>query len=129
MTSLLGEPDILLHGGGGEFTLVEATTKHISAAHHPQQNGILERWHKELGKMCRIHSCLPPQAVKYLRTPQQKLLFFSQMKLKYLDSTVSVLDIKIREFQPNDLVWRTIPHEKKAKHEHVLTELLADLEK
>jgi len=121
MTSLLGEPEILLHDGGGEFTLIEAENKEITAAYHPQQNGILERWHKELGKISRIHQCTPKQAVKYLRTPQQKLLFFSELKLRYLDKTVSVIDYKVRVFKPHDLVWRTVPSRSRAKHEDSFT--------
>ena len=121
LTSLLGEPEILLHDGGGEFTLVEATEKRVSAAHHPQQNGILERFHKELGKMSRIHHTSPNHAVKYLRTTNQKLLFFSQFKIRYLDKTINVLDYKVRTFQPYDLVWRAVPMRKRAKHEQGFT--------
>ena len=101
MISLLGEPDVLVYDGRPEFSeikdlLQEKQKDNPSPAYHPQANGILERWHKELGKMCRIHNCSPPQAVKYLRTPQQKLMFYSQLKLKYLDASINVLEYKVR---------------------------------
>ena len=121
MISLLGAPEILLHDGGGEFSLIKASKKNISVSYHPQQNGIIERWHKELGKMCRIYNTTPQHAVKYLRTPHQRLLFFSELKLRYLDKTINVIDYKVREFKPNDLVWRAIPLRKRAKHEDGFT--------
>ena len=46
MISLLGESETLLHDGGGEFSPINASKKNISASYHPQQNGIIERWHK-----------------------------------------------------------------------------------
>ena len=71
--------------------------------------------------MCRIYNTTPHNAVKYLRTPHQRLLFFSELKLMYLDKTINVIDYKVREFKPNDLVWRAIPLRKRAKHEDGFT--------
>ena len=71
--------------------------------------------------MCRIHNCTPPQAVKYLRSPQQKLMFFSELKLRYLDSSVNVLDYKIRTFKPYDLVWRKVDKRHRAKSDDGFT--------
>ena len=46
------KPVLLSCDNGGEFSLIE-DLKLPHPSEHPQSNGIIERFHKELGKLCR----------------------------------------------------------------------------
>ena len=118
--SVFAEPECLLSDNGPEFNSIE-TPRHKTAANHPQGNSVLERFHKELGAQSRIHNCSPVEAVQYLRTHQQRLLFYSGLKIKYSDSSLAVFDFQLREFEINDLVWRHIPRRSQSKPDDVFS--------
>jgi hypothetical protein len=48
-------PDLICCDNGPEFNLIP-TQKIDNPSFHPQSNGILERLHREVGKLCRIHN-------------------------------------------------------------------------
>lgn len=54
----------ILSDRGGEFSQFKnLASKHIkTASFSPQANGRLERKHKELSALCRLHDSLPPGA-------------------------------------------------------------------
>ena len=64
--SLYGSPDFLI--ADNQFNFLNERYKILSTpSNHPQANGVLERFHKELGNMSRIHQCAPTQAVNVLK--------------------------------------------------------------
>ena len=79
---------------GPEFNYIEGD-KILSPSDHPQANSILERFHRELAKMCRIHNCSPVQAVKYLRSLQSKVMLFSELKIRFSEQSMSIIDYKV----------------------------------
>ena len=68
------QPSLLSCDNGGEFILIEQQKiPHPSSSEHPEANGIIERFHEELGKLGRIHSSLPDEIFGLLKI-QQNLL-------------------------------------------------------
>ena len=118
--STFNKPTHILCDNGGEFEGIQSD-KLTTPSNHPQANSILERFHKELAVMCRVHNCTPDVAVKFLRSHQSKLVFFSALKIKFSDSTACPLVHKERVFHGDELVWRHIPRRSRKKHEDVFT--------
>ena len=52
------QPALLACDNGGEFIFIEQQ-KIPHHSEHPEANRLIERFHEELGKLCRIHSSLP----------------------------------------------------------------------
>ena len=110
------QPSLLSCDNGGEFVLIEQQ-KIPHPSEHPEANGIIERFHEELGKLCRIHSSLPDEIFGLLNTTKSTLLMHSYIKSLLHDSTNCVLSYETRQFSYNNLVWRKIPSRKRAKCE------------
>ena len=96
--STFDEPLYVLCDNGGEFEGIK-TEKLTTPSNHPQSNSILERFHKKMAVMCRVHECTPDAAVKFLRTHQSKLTFFSALKTKFSDATAC-------PFAPQEIVFQ-----------------------
>ena len=73
------KPMLLSCDNGGEFSLIE-DIKIPHPSEHPQANGIIERFHEELGKMCRIHSSTPDKIFHLLNSSKSTLLLHSYVK-------------------------------------------------
>ena len=114
------EPKLISCDNGGEFELIK-TTKIPHPSEHPQANGVIERFHKELGKLSRIHKETPDVAHRRLNTTESKLKFFAHLKNLHHDCFNSILTYETRTFQYNDLVWRRVAPRKRAKHEDTFT--------
>ena len=71
--------------------------------------------------MCRVHNCNPDEAVKYLRSHQSKLIFFSDLKNKVNEGAIFPFDFSVRQFNQNELVWRHAPKTLKRKFDDVFT--------
>ena len=69
---------------GGEFQRIN-TTKIPHPSEHPQANGVIERLHEELGKLCRIFNEFPDAAYRRLNTANSKLIFHTHLKNIYHD--------------------------------------------
>mmetsp|Transcript_1800 Transcript_1800/g.2420 ORF Transcript_1800/g.2420 Transcript_1800/m.2420 type:complete len:341 (-) Transcript_1800:7-1029(-) len=119
--ALFNEPDHIICDNGGEFEKIPDHLKLKTPANHPQANSMLERFHKELAVMWRVHNCTPGKAVKYLISHQSKLIFFSDFKIKFSESTICPFTYHGREFNENELVWRHVLRSKRKKHEDVFT--------
>jgi hypothetical protein len=117
---MYSEPELISCDNGGEFELIE-TTKIPHPSEHPQANGIIERFHRELGKMSRINKETPDVAYRRLNTTKAILIFHSYLKTTQHDCLNSLLTYETRSFQYNDLVWRKVPSRKRAKHEDTFT--------
>ena len=105
-----------------EFTLLP-TYRSTTPAYHPQANGSIERFHKEVGVMSRIHHTTPNPAVQHLRDNRFEALFFSGLKLKWsgeYNNQFSFLR-NLRHYEPLDMVWRLIPLKTRAKHTETFT--------
>ena len=114
------KPMLLSCDNGGEFSLIE-DIKIPHPSEHPQANGIIERFHEELGKMCRIHSSTPDKIFHLLNSSKSTLLLHSYVKMLHHDSTNCILYYGTRKFSYNDLVWRKVPSRKRAKDEDTFT--------
>ena len=71
--------------------------------------------------MCRIHNCNPDKAVKYLRSHQSKLIFFSDLKVKFGEAAICSFDFSVRQFNEYELVWRHVPRRARRKPDDVFT--------
>lgn len=69
---------VFLADGGPEWALVTDVVRRKSPAYHKQGNGVVERFHRELGKQCRIHRVQPDEAVVFLRTRAQRAAWFDR---------------------------------------------------
>jgi len=118
--SIFDEPEHVLCDNGGEFEEIQ-TDKLTTPSNHPQANSVLERFHKELAVMSRVHNCTPEIAVKYLRSQQSKLVFFSALKIRHSDSTCCPVAANERVFHEHELVWRHVPRRSRKKHEDIFT--------
>ena len=118
--SIFGEPDQILCDNGGEFEGIQ-TDKLTTPSNHPQANSVLERFHKELAVMCRVHNCTPEFAVQHLRSHQSKLMFFSSIKVKYSEPAICPFTYGVRIFNEYELVWKHVPRRGRKKHEGVFT--------
>ena len=87
-----------------------------TSAYHPESNGKLERFHEELGKLSRIHGCLPTKAVQYYRTDDMRNLFKSQ---GLVGGRVIQYDPPNRHFAVGDLVMRHIHRRQRTKADDV----------
>ena len=84
-------PTLLSCDNGGEFQLIE-TQRIPHPSEHPQSNGIIERFHEELGKLSRIFSTLPDKVYDKLNSTKSKLLLHLHLKeLHHILQTVSSL--------------------------------------
>jgi hypothetical protein len=117
---LYAEPELISCDNGGEFESIESE-KIPHPSEHPQANGVIERFHRELGKTSRINKETPDIAYRRLNTSKATLIFHSHLKSTQHDCLNSLLAYETRSFQYNDLVWRKIPARKRAKHEDTFT--------
>ena len=69
-----GEPEFVLSDRGSEFNFLPGHRLRTSAE-HPEGNSKLERFHKELIKISRVHGLPPMHAVRYLQTDEKRSLF------------------------------------------------------
>jgi hypothetical protein len=114
--SIFAEPKKFLSDQGGEFNEVHTLAQHVvTAAYRPMANGKLERLHREITHMCRVHKCDPVQALWYLRTDdmRNKLYQFiafppNNMGLSYADKTRLRLQEMLHSFRPGDFVLRFV---------------------
>ena len=113
-------PTLLSCDNGGEFQLIE-TQRIPHPSEHPQSNGIIEQFHEELGKLSRIFSTLPDNVYDKLNSTKSKLLLHSHLKELHHDSSNCILYYETRTFSYNDLVWRKVPSQKRAKNEDTFT--------
>ena len=60
------EPESLFSDNGKEFALIK-TERNTTPANFPRPNGKIERFHKELGKLIRIHNTTPDNTVNLLQ--------------------------------------------------------------
>ena len=114
------EPTLLSCDNGGEFEHI-TTTKIPHPSEHPQANGVIERFHEELGKISRIFNEDPDVAFRRLNTTNAKLIFHTYLKNTYHDCFNCLMFYETRSFKYNDLVWRRVPPRKRAKHEDTFT--------
>jgi len=64
-------PEQILSDNGGEFELIP--NRNTTPSEQPQANGKIERYHQELGKLSRIHSVPPDEAMLFLQSDLKKL--------------------------------------------------------
>ena len=114
------EPELISCDNGGEFEMIE-TPKIPHPSEHPQANGVVERFHKELGKISRIFNEAPDMSYRKLSTAKANLIFYTHLKNLQHDCFNSLISYETRTFQYNDLVWRKIPSRKRAKDEDTFT--------
>ena len=119
--SLYLAPHKIVCNNGGKFEKIPEDLKLSAPANHPQANSVLERFHRELGVMCRVHNCNPDEAVKYLRSHQSKLIFFSDIKVKFGEAAICSFDFSVRQFNEYELVWRHVPRRARRKPDDVFT--------
>ena len=74
--ALFSKPESTFSDNGAEFNLIDIP-RNTTPSNFPQPNGKLERLHKELGKLCRIHSVDPNQAISILQTSLKKAVFYN----------------------------------------------------
>ena len=75
-------PENIFSDNGKEFSLLEYS-RDTTPANYPQANGKIERLHKEIGKLCRIHKIPPNEAIIYLQTPLKRVIFLSDLKMNF----------------------------------------------
>ena len=97
------EPTLLSCDNGGEFEHI-TTTKIPHPSEHPQANGVIERFHEELGKISRIFNEDPDVAFRRLNTTNAKLIFHTYLKNTYHDCFNCLMFYETRSFKYNDLV-------------------------
>ena len=108
------EPEKVLCDNGTEFNSIpskELTTPSC----HPQGNSVLERFHKELAVMSRVHNTTPDIAVQFLRTQQSKLLFYSALKMNFTEPTICSFRYGGRQCNKDELVWRHVENRSRKK--------------
>ena len=71
-------PENILSDNGEEFALI--SKRETTPSERPQANGKIERFHQELGKISRMYSIPPDEAIIYLQTDLKKALFFIAME-------------------------------------------------
>jgi hypothetical protein len=117
---IFAEPELISCDNGSEFNLIE-TEKTNHPSEHPAANGVIERFHQELGKMARIFDLPPDKIYKKLNTTISELQFNSYLKILYHDPISCVIDYQTRKLHYNDLVWRCIPKRKRDKQQDTFT--------
>ena len=120
-TSEHGDPKWLLTDRGGEFGDVPNVVPLKTSSNHPQTDGKLERFHRELGNLSRIHKVDPTEAVKFYRTASMRRLF----REPEVDRTerkspfsVPVGEVK-RSFEEGDYVQRYVQRRYRSKPDQV----------
>jgi hypothetical protein len=88
---------------GCELSLLDY--RDTTPANYPQANGKLERLHKEIGKLCRVHKILPDEAIMFLQTPLKKTIFLSGLKLKFSNESNFICSFKPDKFNVYDFVF------------------------
>ena len=123
LESEIGEAGRLLTDRGAEFGMITGYARSQTAAYHPEGNGKLERFHKELANLARVHKVSPVQAIRYYRTDEQRRLFFGRPvpETKALDYGVASGPVA-RAFVVGDLVSRFIPRRSRTKKSDVWSE-------
>ena len=124
--SLFAVPESIFSDNGTEFNLINVP-RHTTPANFPQPNGKLERLHKEIGKLCRIHSFDPTQAVSLLQTLVKEAIFYNGLQLAPVLENEEALanfsfsSLKPESFQLYDFVYREVQLRKRAKHHNTYT--------
>jgi len=114
------EPLLISCDNGSEFNLIQTErTNHPSE--HPAANGVIERYHQELGKLARIFGMLPDAIFNKLNSITSTLQFNSFLKVTYNDPVSCVINYTTRKMHYNDLVWRCIPKRKREKQQDTFT--------
>ena len=108
--SKFAEPVWISCDNGTEFNLI-TTQKTSHSSEHSQSNGIIERYHLELGKLSRIFETTLDMIHERLNTEQSKFLFYSHLKVLHHSPINCVMTYSTRKFHYNELVWRLIPKE------------------
>ena len=122
-----GQPKELLHDRGAEFNTIDHPSQRMTAAENPQANGKLERAHKEVANLSRVHGVDPDKAVKYYRKKEQRTAFFGGRRQQYaaeeekrLEANRARGDKTIKKrFQVGDLVLRFWSRRSRSKDELV----------
>ena len=114
------EPNLISCDNGGEFNMIE-TEKTNHPSEHPAANGIIERFHQELGKLSRIFNLPPDEVYQKLNSSAAEMHFNSFLKAKYHDHVNCVINYQTRKFHHNDLVWRSVPKRKREKQQDTYT--------
>ena len=113
-------PHKILSDNGGEFSLIP--NRITTPSERPQANGKIERFHQELGKISRIHSVFPDQAVLFLQTELKKALFLNGIQLgPAFDSLSLATTPSSKQFKPFDFVYREVQFRKRAKQQDTFT--------
>ena len=84
-------------------------------------NGKIERFHRELGKMARIHQVPPDVAVIYIRTHEHRMKFFTHIAFDphNLPKPEVIYDGNIHDFKEGDIVWKFVPRISRKKWDQV----------
>jgi hypothetical protein len=116
------EPQYVSCDNGKEFAFIP-TKKIDNPSYHPQANGVIERFHRELGKQSSIHKLSPDKVVHLINTNEicATMRQYLQQCGKSLESLLCVMQYATRNFSYNDLVWRRIQRRARAKHEDTYT--------
>jgi len=112
--SLYAEPVWLSCDNGSEFSLIQ-TPRTLHPAEHPESNGKLERYHKELGKMAGIFDTCPELVYTKLNSEESVSQLDSFLENIQQDPMHCVMMYKARKFHYNDLVWRSVPDRRREK--------------
>jgi hypothetical protein len=117
----LTTPEMLSCDNGGEFNLIE-TYKIPHPSEHPEANAVVERFHKELGKLSRILNQNPNEVVNRLNTEKAKLLMNQHLRsINQSQVPNTILFYETRRYYHNDLVWRAVPARKREKQADTFT--------
>ena len=126
--SLFAIPESIFSDNGTEFNLINICPKiHNTSKLSTIIYGKLERLHKEIGKLCRIHSFDPTQAVTLLQTSVKKAIFYNGLQLAPVLENEEALanfsfsSLKPESFQLYDFVYREVQLRKRAKHHNTYT--------
>jgi hypothetical protein len=119
LTSEIGKPKTVLSDRGGEFNNVIDVPHAKTSANHPESDGKLERFHKELANVSRVHGVPPTEAVQHLRTPEM-LAMFQQPRSEQAPARVLGGDQGVRrKFVPGDLVMLFVQRRARSKDDDV----------
>jgi hypothetical protein len=113
--SAVGTPGRLLSDRGVEFDLITAIPRSRTAALHPEGNAVIERFHKELANLSRVHGISPVQAVTKYRTDEMRQRFFGRVAVQAQDIDYGPEDQKVRSLIVGDVVARFIPRRSRTK--------------
>ena len=122
--AIMGEPDEILADNGHEFDLIDLPRRR-TAVEHPQSNGKLERFHKELANLCRIHGVEPDRALQYYITPAMRDAFWGGIRRAAEEKAAQIEEGKgaARHFAQGDLVLRFASRRSRRKADNTYTGL------